>query len=87
MWIVFFAEGRVGDVIYLPFSKNYRVGLIASNGGTFQLTEEELKVFLFTQTCVILSGVLAAREGQPLVIQQRFSKIYEILSVEYEKLQ
>ncbi|GKX44519.1 hypothetical protein SOASR015_35530 [Pectobacterium carotovorum subsp. carotovorum] len=51
------------------------------------MTEEELKVFLFTQTCVIISGVLAAREGQPLIIQQRFSKIYEILSAEYEKLQ
>ncbi|WP_224651467.1 hypothetical protein [Pectobacterium versatile] len=50
------------------------------------MNEEELKVFLFTQTCVILSGIFAAREGQPLVIQQRFSKIYEILSVEYEKL-
>lgn len=50
------------------------------------MTEQELKVFLFTQTCVILSGVLAAREGQPLIIQQRFSKVYELLAEEYEKL-
>ncbi|CAI0926351.1 Uncharacterised protein [Serratia proteamaculans] len=50
------------------------------------MSDDELKIFLFTQTCVILSGVLAAREGQPLIIQQRFSKVYELLAKEYEKL-
>ncbi|MBH3059266.1 hypothetical protein I5Q01_02610 [Serratia ureilytica] len=50
------------------------------------MSDDELKIFLFAQTCVILSGVLAAREGQPLIIQQRFSKVYELLAQEYEKL-
>ncbi|WP_261242801.1 hypothetical protein [Serratia entomophila] len=33
----------------------------------------------------IATGVLSTQEGKPMFIQQRFSKVYELLSEEYEK--
>lgn len=76
------------DVFTLPllFSLPYRLGLKSANEESYKMSDDELKIFLFNQTCIILSGVLAAREGQPLIIQQRFSKIYELLNEEYVKL-
>lgn len=50
------------------------------------MTDEEFKIFLFKQTCILLSGVMAAREGQPLLIQKRFRPIYDALAEEYAKL-
>ncbi|WP_061323225.1 hypothetical protein [Serratia rubidaea] len=76
------------DVLFFPrlLYKPYRLALTAANSGAYKMSDNELRNFLFTQTCVILSGVLAAREGQPMIIQQRFSKVYKLLEEEYEKL-
>lgn len=65
--------------------KPYRLGLSAANEESYQMTDIELKDYLFTLTCIIISEMVLSSNYLPVSQTNQFRSLYQFLGEEYRK--
>nr|DAZ37027.1 MAG TPA: hypothetical protein [Caudoviricetes sp.] len=87
MRILLSSGGRIKDVIKFPLLlfRPYRLGLIAANTETYNMTSGEQMEYIFTLTCFIISGIRLKNDYIPALYTSHFWLIYQLLAESCEK--